>query len=330
MSDDENEIEAEEAPKSRHAARIDDGEKELSEAEKLMAEKKAKQEEEEAARLRDYEEQRRIEREKEEEELRQLKEKQERRRVEREEEERLLAERRKEEEDRRLGEEQERRKKIDAEKAKKEEDKKKRQAMMAGLQMAAGPLDIPKKDQQGDSSFDKFGNIVKAKGEMGLTKDQQEEQKRKFLNDVLKPLSLDGLDIGAVRNKVKELHQRISRLEADKYDLEIRHGRQEYDLKELNERQRQISRNKALKKGLDPNEAASSRHPPKVAVVSKYDRQIDRRTFKERRVLYEVQHAIPHFPNCPPPPLEMEKIIKPYPKKEGEEDEEAVEEEEEE
>jgi len=165
---------------------------------------------------------------------------------------------------------------------------------------------------------------------MGLTKDQQEEQKRKFLNDVLKPLSLDGLDIGAVRNKVKELHQRISRLEADKYDLEIRHGRQEYDLKELNERQRQISRNKALKKGLDPNEAANSRHPPKVAVVSKYDRQIDRRSFKERRVLYEVQHAIPHFPNCPPPPLEMEKIIKPYPKKEGEEDEEVVEEEEEE
>lgn len=65
----------------------------------------------------------------------------------------------------------------------------------------------------------------------------------------------------AVRAKVKELHQRISRLEADKYDLECRHSRQEYDLKELNERQRQISRNKALKKGLDPNEAANSRHP---------------------------------------------------------------------
>jgi len=329
MSDDEHEIEAEDAPKHRPAARIDDGEREMSEAEKLMAEKKIKQEEEEAARLRDYEEQRRIDREKEEEELRQLKEKQERRRQEREEEERLMAERKQEEEERRLAEEAERRKKIEAEKAKKDEEKKKRLAMMQGLQMAAGPLDIPKKDAQGESSFDKFGNIVKAKSEMGMTKEQHEEQKRKHLHDTLKDLDFSGMDIGAVKAKVKELHQRISRLEADRYDLEKRHERQQYDLKELNERQRQISRNKALKKGLDPNEVTSSRHPPKVAVLSKYDRQIDRRSFKERRNLYEVTHAIPHFPNCPPPVLEMEKVIKPYPKKEGEEDEEPVEEEEE-
>jgi len=57
------------------------------------------------------------------------------------------------------------------------------------------------------------------------------------------------------------MHQRICKLEAARYDLEKRKERQEYDLKELNERQRQIARNKALKKGLDPDSATSSRHP---------------------------------------------------------------------
>lgn len=65
----------------------------------------------------------------------------------------------------------------------------------------------------------------------------------------------------ALRAKVKELHARITRLEGEKYDLEKRRDRQEYDLKELNERQRQISRNKALKKGLNPEEVANSPHP---------------------------------------------------------------------
>jgi len=322
MSDDDHEIEAEEAPKPKHAARIEDGEKELSEAEKLMAEKKAKQEEDEAIKLKEYEEQRRIEREKEEEELRQLKEKQERRRLEREEEERQLAERREEEEKRRKAEEEDRRKKLEAEKAKKDEEKKKRAAMMNSLQISAGPLDLPTSTKKSDQTFDKFGNIVKAKAEMGMTKEQHEEKKRQFLHDAVKELNLSGMDIGTVKNKVKELHQKICRLEADKYDLEQRHQRQEYDLKELNERQRQIARNKALKKGLDPNEVVSTRYPPKVSIASKYDRQTDRRSFKERQKLYEIPKAIPHFPNCPPPPMELLKVIKETPKKEGEEEDE--------
>jgi len=119
-----------------------------------------------------------------------------------------------------------------------------------------------------------------------MTKEQQEEQKKRALIEIIKPLDVGGLDVNALRVKVKELHQRICKLEAEKYDLEKRHERQEYDLKELNERQRQINRNKALKKGLDPD-AAAGRFPPKVATASKYDRQIDRRSYGDRKDLFE-------------------------------------------
>lgn len=61
--------------------------------------------------------------------------------------------------------------------------------------------------------------------------------------------------------KIKEMFQRICRLEGDKYDLEERRTRQEYDLKELNERQRQIARAKALKKGMNPDQIETGPHP---------------------------------------------------------------------
>jgi len=321
MADDEEEYEAEAEedrreekqhrglkPRSKHGSEHDLAHevKELTEAEQAMLAAKKRHEDEEAVKLAEYEEQRRIQREKEEEELRLLKEKQERRKVEREEEERQMAERKREDEERRRQEEEERKRKSEEEKRKKEEDKKKRQQMMSVLntgEVGKPNYTVEKKDKDTEK-FDKFGNIVKAKAEMGLTKEQQEELKKKVLVDIIKPLSLDGMDSQTLRTKIKELHQRICRLEADQYDLGKRHERQEYDLKELNERQRQINRNKAQKKGLDPD-AVNSRFPPKVAVFSKYDRQIDRRSFHERKALYDVTNAHPHFPNVPPPEAPM-------------------------
>jgi len=63
-----------------------------------------------------------------------------------------------------------------------------------------------------------------------------------------------------------------------------------------------------LKKGLDPD-AAAGRFPPKVAIASKYDRQTDRRSFKERKQIYDAPRTYPHFPNVPPMAQEMKKEI---------------------
>ncbi|GMT06759.1 hypothetical protein PENTCL1PPCAC_28933, partial [Pristionchus entomophagus] len=227
----------------------------LTEAEQAMIAAKKRHEDDEAAKVEEYMEKRRIERENEEEELRKLKERQELRKKEREEEELAFAARKAEEEEKRKAEEDERRARYEAEKAKKEEERAKRQQQMAGLTGGKNFV-IPEKKEKGD----KFGNIVQAKQEMGMTKDQQQEAKRIFMAAITKGMDASGLLPADLKGKIKELHQRICKLEAEKYDLEKRHERQTYDLKELNERQRQMARNNALKKGLDPNDS-TSRHP---------------------------------------------------------------------
>uniref|UniRef100_A0A0M3IIA3 Troponin T n=1 Tax=Ascaris lumbricoides TaxID=6252 RepID=A0A0M3IIA3_ASCLU len=119
---------------------------------------------------------------------------------------------------------------------------------------------------------------------MEMTKEQQKQEKENFLAAIAKTLDFNELKGIELKEKIRQLYQRICKLEADKYDLERRKERQEYDLKELNERQRQVFRNNARKKGIDPTDAASSRYP---------------------------KNAFPCFPNVPPPPTIYEKIVAP-------------------
>merc|ERR1712072_1490167 len=55
---------------------------------------------------------------------------------------------------------------------------------------------------------------------------------------------------------------------------------------ELAERQKLQLRNKAIKKGLDP-ESFTGKHPPTIHMFSKYERRTDTRTYGDRKKLYE-------------------------------------------
>lgn len=126
-------------------------------------------------------------------------------------------------------------------------------------------------------------NMSSAQIERNKTKEQLEEEKKISLSFRIKPLDIESLSVEKLRQKANELWECIVKLETEKYDLEERQKRQDYDvsirtiyhstyyqfktndvsinqLKELKERQKQQLRHKALKKGLDP-EALTGKYP---------------------------------------------------------------------
>merc|ERR1712241_897965 len=120
-----------------------------------------------------------------------------------------------------------------------------------------------------------MANVQDARREMTKTKEQLEEEKRISLSIRIKPLDVDSMDSDKLMSKAAELWDTIVRLETENYDL-----------KELKERQKQQLRQKAMKKGLDP-EALTGKYPPKIRMYSKYERRTDTRTYEDRRKLYE-------------------------------------------
>merc|ERR1712215_627436 len=125
-----------------------------------------------------------------------------------------------------------------------------------------------------------------ARREMTKTKEQLEEEKKIALSIRIKPLELESLDSDEIKQKAEELFKIIVQLETDKYDYEQRRVTQDYELNELKERQKAQLRQKALKKGLDP-EAFSGKYPPPIRMYSKYERRTDTRTYEDRKKLYE-------------------------------------------
>merc|ERR1712098_64898 len=215
--------------------------------------------------LKEYINSWRDERSKEEDELRRLKEKQSKRKEIRAEQEKELARKKREEEDMVKNAEAEAKKKA------MEEAEIKRQEMLAAQKEKGGKSQAPAMD---------------ARKELSKSKEQVEEECRISLNIRLKPLQLDAMDSDELRNKARRIWESIVTLETDKYDYEQRKLDQEYEMKELKERQKLQMRNKAVKKGLDP-EAFTGAHPPRIHMFSKYERRTDTRTYVERKKLYE-------------------------------------------
>lgn len=140
-----------------------------------------------------------------------------------------------------------------------EESEKKRQAMMQAMKDQAskkGPnFTITKKDlavrnllffifslKIRRSSFIYViiifmlikGNLSSAQLERNKTKEQLEEEKKISLSIRIKPLEIDHLSIEKLRSKANEMWEVIVKLETEKYDLEERQKRQDYDVRLLN------------------------------------------------------------------------------------------------
>merc|ERR1712029_204096 len=181
--------------------------------------------------------------------------------------EKKLAQQKREEEERFRREEAEKKaREADDKRKRLEEAERKRQMMMQAQSKSNSG------NEGGKRLVGGMGNLADARKEMTKTKEQLEEEKRISLSIRIKPLDLDGLYQADLKNKATELWQTIVRLETDKYDLQERQKRQDYDFKELKERQKQQLRQKAMKKGLDP-EALTGKYPPKIRMYSKYERR---------------------------------------------------------
>merc|ERR1719153_1025252 len=113
-----------------------------------------------------------------------------------------------------------------------------------------------------------------------------EEEMKISLRIRIKPLDLDAMDSDELKAKAQKIWDTILQLETDKYDYEQRQLDQDYELKELAERQKLQQRNKAIKKGLDP-ESFTQKHPPTIRMFSKYERRTDTRSYGDRKKLYE-------------------------------------------
>jgi len=217
-------------------------------------------------------------REKEEEELQKLKEKQAKRKEIRMEQEKKLNAQKKEEEEKLRKEEAEKKAKEAEEKKKRlEEAEAKRQQMLDAQK--AGKADSGSKSGGGGGGADKMREMTK-------TKEQLEEEKKIALSIRIKPLDLESMDSDDMKTKAEELFKIIVQLETDKYDYEQRKVTQDYELQELKERQKAQLRQKALKKGLDPD-AFCGKYPPPIRMYSKYERRTDTRSYEDRKKLYE-------------------------------------------
>ena len=222
-------------------------------------------------------------------EIRELRDRNEKRKKEREiEEKRLAAERAAEDQRRKAEEEERRRKKLEEEERKKGE----RAQKMAEFEKWKNPpkanFVISKKTSSGQEGEEEVEDEGKAK----KSKEQLEAEKRNILKQRIKPLEIDGADNAKLTEKAKELHSLLARLEGEKYDLEKRYKYIQQEMNSLADRARQankVGKEGTVKRVNDDSDKIMERFagaPTKVEMYSKYERQKDKRTYDDRKVLF--------------------------------------------
>lgn len=78
--------------------------------------------------------------------------------------------------------------------------------------------------------------MLPAQIDRNKTKEQLEEEKKISLSIRIPPLDLTGLNETKLRTKAHDLWEIIVKLETEKYDLEERQKRQDYDVSRSGER----------------------------------------------------------------------------------------------
>jgi len=227
-----------------------------------------------------------------EDEIRELRERNEKRKKEREiEEKRLTAERAAEDQRRKAEEEDRKRKKEEEEGRKKGERAQKMAEFEKWKTPPKANFVISKKtaasgEEEADQTEEGEGKEAKK------SKEQLEAEKRAILKQRLKPLEIDGADASKLTEKAKELHTLLARLEGEKYDLEKRYKNMQTEMVQLAERARQankVGKEGSVRRVADEQDKIMERFagaPTKVEMFSKYERQKDKRTYVDRKVLY--------------------------------------------
>merc|ERR1719290_178864 len=142
----------------------------------------------------------------------------------------------------------------------------------------------------------KLSNILRYKEDSQKSKEQLDIEKQNIILSRIIPFGIEGLDYNALVERAKALHQAIWNLEANCYDYQQKFERQNYDMMELAERARQMNRGRRKTPTGHTGLGGSvyswiaekyKESPPKRSLFSKYERQKDRRTLVERRLIFE-------------------------------------------
>lgn len=190
---------------------------------------------------------------------------------------------------------EERRKAVEEEKRKKkEEEEQNRQKARAQKQAEFDKLtDTGRRNfviSAGGSSS-RHGEDAPEEEVVKKSKEQLDAEKKAILKQRIQPLEISGFDKHKLEDKAKELHKLLNRLEGEKYDLEKRFRDQQRDMMELAERARQANKvgrgglkrvQRGTDEGIDTIQERFAGTPAKIEMFSKYERQKDKRSYKER------------------------------------------------